>query len=242
MHFIKIDDDNISQIQLSVLLDQINITSKMDRIEKIGLQKPEWAVELNNFLERFPEFQQFRQIAPLDATLPKTTDDEKDPQTIFETIIYYVANTGVRFSYALQQFDLLRVFIRSYNWEQNLYYLQWFLNSYNIQPKKKDIYWNIYGYMNQRGITKDNITIENALEMQQYISGLGDGYLAYMRNKYTKSDDCLSYTDINFLKGFDKVYGRKDKKIVKEKCNEFLENNYGRVANSFCFSIYHHFN
>lgn len=158
MYFLALDEDgNISsfgELNESECLHLINSLQRvggmsisnstsgvrqMDRIEEIGLQRPEWAVELNNFLERFPEFQRFRQIAPLDATIPKTTDDEKDPQTIFETIIYYVANAGVRFSYALEQFELLRVFIRNYDWQHNLYYLQWFLHTYNIQPKKKDI-------------------------------------------------------------------------------------------------------
>lgn len=94
--------------------------------------------------------------------------------------------------------------------------------------------------MNIRGITKDNITIEQALEMQQHISGLGDGYLAYMRNKYTESDDCLSYTDINFLKGFEKVYGRKDRQFVRAKCAEFLQCKFGRIANGYCFNICHY--
>ena len=76
--------------------------------------------------------------------------------------------------------------------------------------------------------------------MRDDIRGLGDGYYAYIKNKYTQDEDCVEYTHIGFIKGFEKVYGRKDKAFILIKVNEYISSGFGRIANRFIFQINHY--
>lgn len=220
-------------------MKKIQILVKMsveDRLNFIALTNPELAVQYLILSEDFPELKEFISVAPNDVNI---NDDPTN--TIFETVVYYVANVGVRVDYANKQFEILKTYIQNNTWEQICYYLDWLFTNYSIQPKKQDIYRNIILFMNNNGYNKDNLTIEFAIYMKNHIKGLGDGYLGYIKNKYTSDDNCIQHTDMYFVRGFQKVYGTDNKTFIKNKCNEILKKGHGRIFNGLMFNIAHYY-
>lgn len=210
----------------------------IDRLEMIALINPEWAIKICEFLENYPEFQKYRHIASLQDR-PNSSGEEWMPKTLFEHVLYYICASGVRYTYAISQFKIVVNFLRS-DWIYITSNIYTFLSTNNIQPKKKSIYWNTLLWMYNRNITKDTLTYENILSMKYDVVGIGDGLVAYITTNYTNYDTCLQYTDINFCKGFEKVYGIKDKSSIKQKCEEYTSRGFGRVANSLMFQISHY--
>lgn len=209
----------------------------MDRIEMIGNVNPEWAIEIATFLELFPEFSRYRKIASM--TSKSVSENEWwHPKTIFERCIYYPCAAGVRFEYAIEQYKVIVNFLRSGDWLTICYGLQNFLNSHNIQPKKKQIYWDIFSFMNNNGLNPDTLTIEHVERMKNEVKGLGEGFIGNMREQFSNSDNVCQYTDINYIKGFIKVYGSNFG--IKEKSEMWMSMGFGRVSNSFMFQIFHY--
>lgn len=207
------------------------------RLEMIGYHNPELAIKYSCMIEDFPELKPFIYVAPI-----KLHAEECDVNTIFETILYYVANTGVNVKYANSQYDIIKTYIRSNSWDTIVYYISWLFHNYNIQPKKRQIYIDIITFMQNNGYNKDNITVEFAIYMKDHIKGLGDGYLGYIKNKYTNNQDCIQYTDMYFKKGFKKVYGTDNLSVIKNKCNEINNRGYGKFFSALLFNIAHYVN
>lgn len=217
----------------------MNAVLFIDRIEMISIVNPKWAVKITQFLENFPEFKKYRGIASM-TEKAVSSNEEWMPITLFENLIYYICSSGVRYSYAVNQFKIIIKYLRCGDWNYITGNLYNFLNNNNIQPKKKSIYWNTLLWMHNNGINNNTITYEHILVMKNQISGIGDGLVAYITSQFTNSDNCLEYTDIIFCKGFEKVYGTKNKSIIKQKCQDYTNKGFGRVANSFMFQIYHY--
>lgn len=221
---------------LSLSKIRLNNSFNIDRIEFIGAKNPEWAVKLTQFMEMYPEFKRFRNIAPLDGYRTLTGEDWL-PKTIFETVIYYACCAGVRYDYAIGQFKKIVSFLRSKDWISLNASLYNFLLSSSIQQKKQRVYWDIFCWMARHGITNETLTIDSALALKNDIVGLGDGYLAFMKLLYTSDDDCVQYTDIKFIKGFEKVYGKSKKSYIKEMAKKYIASGFGRVADVFMSQI-----
>ena len=224
---------------------------QMNRLEKIISNDTEWGTKIKDFMDVFPEFLKFQEISPLESGRLSSRNENRlnllepnkgfeEPVSIFETIIYYVAASGVRFSYAISQWIKLKQFINKSDWNKNCTELWHFLNDNNIQPAKKDVYWNIISWMVIHSITKDTITMDNVYRMKHEIKGLGVGFEAFMKSKFTDLDNFCSYTDISFKKGFTKVYGPSTDTEIKKKSKLFIEMGFGRVADRFMFQICHY--
>lgn len=239
------DEDDINELINSInmsIFDGVRSSkfenNGMDRLEFIALSNPEWAVRISEFLEKFPEFNRFRRIASATERVVKF-DEDWEPKTLFEFVIYYVCSAGVRYTYAVEQYKKIVSFLRSDTWvniNANLY--NFLISNVNIQQKKKQIYWDIFCWMGSKGIYNNTLTIDQALSMKNDIKGLGEGYYASIKSNYTNDDDCLEYTDIGFIKGFQKLYGKTDKKFMMSKLREYINQDCGRVANSFMFQIF----
>ena len=236
---------------IAVVFDGNNMVVQnigVSRLEQIRSHDQEWYNQLKDFIEVFPEFSKFQEIAPLESgrknakklNLLEPGKDFDEPVTIFENTLYYVACAGVRFSYGLKQWAKLREFINRGDWMQNCTDLWNFLNSSDIQPAKKDTYWGIFSWMNINNITKDTITIDNALTMKNVVKGLGVGYEGFMKEKFTDRDDFCEYSDIGYKGGIKKVYGPLTDTEIKKKSELFVEMGFGRVANRFMFQIFHY--
>lgn len=209
----------------------------MDRLEFIAINDPEWAVMISEFLDKFPEFSKYRAIAPATRrAIPQ--NEEWIPKTLFETVIYYACASAVRYEYAVEQYKVIIIFLRSSDWITLNSQFYNFLMSSTITNKKKTLYWDIFHWMCQKGITNKTLTVKQALAMKDDIKGLGDGYYSFIKGNFSEDDDCIEYTDINFRKGFMKVYGTDNLTIIKNKVKEYVELGFGRIANGYMFQIY----
>lgn len=231
----------------------------MDRIETIGLVNPEWAVLISNFLEVFPEFNKYRSIASLTdrgaeqratttaeqredkiggAAMDKVEGEGWHPKTIFEYCIYYPCQAGVNQRYADEQFKNIIVFLRSGDWLSMCVRLRDFLETVNVQPKKKQIYWDIFNWMHNNGVTHETITMSHVERMKNEVKGLGVTFISCMREQFTDDNNVCCYTDMGFINSYVKLYGTKAG--IKEKSEMWMAMGFGRVANSFMFQIYHY--
>lgn len=209
----------------------------MDRIEMIGILDPEWAVQISTFLDVFPEFQKYRKIACM-TKKGITYDEWWYPKTMFEHCIYYPCAAGVRRDYAEEQFKMIVKFLRSGDWMTICYGLQNFLNTSGIQPKKQQIYWDIFTFMNNNGLRPDTLTIEHIERMKINVKGLGEGFIGNIREQFSDLDNVCQYTDIGYIKAFTTLYGSKIG--IKQKSEIWMSMGFGRVANSFMFQIFHY--
>lgn len=209
----------------------------MDTIELIHAVNPEWGNRIFMFLCDYPEFQPYMHLAPLS---PKCTIPYANVHSVFQAILYYVCASGVRFSYALQQWELLYI-SDSASWEETVQHFARLKDDPRIQKKKREIYFNICMCMVQHSITKQqlNETPELVSIFRTHVSGIGDGCVAWVHRYFTLRDDCVEYTDICFRKGFRIVYGaEKDTtRFRKQMVAEWNQKQMGRVANLFIFRI-----
>lgn len=204
--------------------------SYVDRLEMIGLANPEWAVKISNFLEVYPEFCKYRNIASM-TDVGVSANAWWEPKTLFEYCIYYVCSSGVRYSYAIQQYQQIILFIRQDQSDQ-------LCCCDKIQPKKRDIYRNILRWMEDNCVTKETITLDDVERMKVGVKGLGQGFIAFIREVFSKSEFVCQYTDINYIKGYTKLYGSSNH--IREKSEEWMKAGFGRVATSFMFQICHY--
>lgn len=222
-----------------------NVVIEVDRLEFIAMTNPEWAEKIHYFLETHPEFQPYRRIAP-STEKAVLLNEEWCPKNMFEHAIYYAAAAGVNVKYANDQFKDIVSFLRSgqgsddKKWEDINSRLYMFLNTNSIQPKKKQVYWDMFCWMGNYKVTNSTLTLSHLEQMQVDVKGLGPGFLAQMRGQYSNNDSCMEYTDIGFKKGFKKVYGTDNLTEIKKKVDEIVSEGYGRIFNGFMFQICHY--
>lgn len=222
-----------------------NVVIEMDRLEFIALTNPEWAEKIYYFLETHPEFKPYRKISPSTEKAVQL-NEEWYPKNIFEHAIYYACAAGVNAKYADDQFKNIVLFLRSgqgtddKKWEDINGRLYQFLINNSIQPKKKQIYWDMFCWMGNNKIKDTELTLAHLEAMQSSVKGLGPGFLAQMRGQYSNSDNCIEYTDIGFKGGFKKVYGTDNLTEIKKKVDEIVSEGYGRIFNGFMFQIFHY--
>ena len=206
----------------------------MSRIEFISQINPEWAVIIHNFIEEYPEFKQYEYLAPINPIEPIPYTNVN---TLFQAIMHYICAVGVRYSYAIKQWELIYPLINYDDWEKivensvNLY------NNIKIQPKKRKIYYELCQFMNQHNLNHLNLNISHLKLLQKNISGIGIGCVAWCKKYFTMEDDCIEYTDIYFKKGFEKIYETDSLSQRKKKSNKWQENGFGRIANLMVMNI-----
>jgi hypothetical protein len=206
----------------------------MNRLELISYCNPVWAVTIQQFIELYPEFMPYVYLAPMNPIEPLPY---KNVNGLFQAIMFYVCSAGVRASYACRQWELIYNALNVDTWEiilQNCTNLQ---TNTLIQPKKRNIYYNICKYMDENGLQYNNLNIHDLKLLQQNIHGIGDGCIAWCKKYFTVDDDCVEYTDINFKKGFEKIYQTTSVAMRRQKATEWTSRNFGRIANLMTIQI-----
>jgi len=210
------------------LLFIISSVSFMERLSYIQHHHPEWATTIQCFLIDYPEFMCALDRVPLYPTQPIPYTNV---HTLFQAILHYVCATGVRYSYAINQWKIIYPLIHTNNWTEIFNNLRELKENLNIQSKKRAIYFNICEWMNQHSITHHSINVSHMKMLRENINGIGIGCLAWINKYFTNSDDCIEYTDIKLKKGFKKIYGEHKLSIMKIKAEEWKNKKYGRIAN-----------
>ena len=91
--------------------------------------------------------------------------------------------------------------------------------------------------MNQNNLTHMNLNISHLTALQKNVPGIGVGCVAWCKKYFSLDEDCLEYTDINFIKGFKKLYDSDSLALIKQKVNEWKNNKFGRIANLMVLQI-----
>ena len=206
----------------------------MNRLELISHINPTWAVTILNFIEEYPEFKPYEYMAPLNPIEPIPY---KNVNTIFEAIMHYICAVGVRYKYASEQWQMIYPVINNDSWSDILENINNLKNNTLIQPKKRNIYYNLCIFMEQNNLTHKNLNLTHLKMLQKNISGIGDSCVAWCKKYFTMSDDCVEYTDINFKKGFEKIYHDSSLALRKRKAKEWQEKNFGRIGSLMTFQV-----
>lgn len=210
----------------------------MDRLEFIYTINPEWSNQIVSFMCDYPEFQPYMNRAPL---TPICTIPYKNVHTVFQAVLYYVCASGVRFSYALEQWDIIYpCILETKTWTEIVQNVSRLKDDARIQKKKREIYHNICVLMDSHSIT--HIHLQNNPELismfRTQVSGIGDGCVAWIYRYFTLRDDCVEYTDFCFRKGFRVIYGadKDTTSFRKKRAKEWTEKKVGRIANLMVLS------
>ncbi len=203
----------------------------MERIEFISETDPMWAMTIINFFNDYPEFVKYAYMVPL---LRRETMPYKNVNNLFEGLLYYVCCAGVRFAYALNQWELIYPIIHSGELSTIIENID---NNNKIQPKKKGIYLSICRFMRDNGITKNTITIQNVEQIKDCVVGVGDGCIAWCKRYFSDDDDWVEYSDGYFVAGFEIMYGTKSVSARKKKAKEWISKGYGRISSLMVMAL-----
>ena len=206
----------------------------MNRLQYISQINPFWAVHISNFIEEYPEFKQYEYLIPIHPVEPIPYTNVN---TLFQAIMHYICAMGVRYSYAIKQWEIMYPLINLDDWEkirENMLLLQ---TNPQIQNKKKSIYHKVCEVMNEHTLNHENIHISNIEVLRKHVSGIGVGCVAWCKKYFSFDDDCVEYTDICFVKGFEKVYHTKNMSQRKQKAKEWKDKGFGRISNLMVLQI-----
>jgi hypothetical protein len=206
----------------------------MSRLELISQINPIWAITISNFIEQYPEFKQYVYMAPINNIEPIPY---KNVTTLFQAIMHYICSAGVRYTYAVKQWEIIYPLINLDNWENIIENSILLRNNTNIQNKKREIYYNLCRFMNENNLTHKTLTVAHLKNLQKNLSGIGEGCIAWCKKYFTIDDDCIEYTDINFKKGFAKLYKTESIAIRKQKAKEWQEKGFGRIGSLMVLQI-----
>ena len=206
----------------------------MSRLELISQINPIWAITISNFIEEYPEFKQYVYMAPINQIEPIPY---KNVTTLFQAIMHYICSAGVRYTYAYKQWEIIYPLINLDNWENIIENSILLRNNTNIQNKKREIYYNLCRFMNENNLTHKNLTVSHLKNLQKNLSGIGEGCIAWCKKYFTIDDDCIEYTDINFKKGFVKLYNTDSLPLRKQKAKEWQEKGFGRIGSLMVLQI-----
>lgn len=203
----------------------------MERIEFISENDPMWAMTIINFFNDYPEFVKYAYMVPLFRAehMPY-----KNVNNLFEGLLFYVCSAGVRFAYALKQWEILYPIICYGDLSAVIEKLE---QNDKIQPKKKTIYLSICGFMRNNGILRTAITIQNVEQIKGCVSGVGDGCVAWCKRYFSNDDDWVEYSDGYFVTGFEIMYGTKSATARKKKADEWISKGYGRISSLMVMAL-----
>lgn len=206
-------------------------------MNRLTFMQPEWATTVTIFVEEYPEFKPYLYLAPLNCVEPIPYENVN---TLFEAIVHYICAVGVRYDYAIKQWKYIYPFINTDNWTTIIENVDSFRVDVKIQNKKREIYYNLCQFMNENNLTHKNLTTTHLKMLQKNVKGVGDGCVAWCKKYFTFDDDCVEYTDINFKKGFAKVYGVETLSLRKKKAIEWQQKKFGRIGSLMVLQIGHY--
>jgi hypothetical protein len=206
----------------------------MSRLELISQINPIWDVTISNFIEEYPEFKQYVYMAPVNQIEPIPY---KNVSTLFQAIMHYICSAGVRYTYAFKQWEIIYPLINLDKWENIIENVMLLRNNTNIQNKKREIYFNLCRFMNENNLTHKNLNISHLDLLKKNVPGVGDGCIAWCKKYFSLDDDIVEYTDINFKKGFQKLYNTDSLSLRKQKAKEWKEKGFGRIGGLMVLQI-----
>jgi len=204
------------------------------RLQIISLIDTKWANHIYKFIQEYPEFIPYVYVAPLYKLEPIPYPHIS---SLFHGIIHYICSAGVRYSYASKQWDYIHTFLNHDSWDTIMNSIYQLSIDKNIQPKKRLIYFNLCQVMNKHNLNHMNITISHLKLLQKEVKGIGPSCVAWCKKYFTMDDDCIEYTDIGFITGFNHLYQTHNIITRKQKIKEWIDKGFGRIANLMVSNI-----
>ncbi len=205
----------------------------MERIAIISEYDPVWASKIISFFNDYPEFVNYAYLIPLMRAEPMPY---KNVNNLFEGLMFYVCCAGVRFSYALDQWEILYPIISS-SYRNLPTVIEKLRQNDKIQNKKRTTYIAICEFMHQNGISMDGISIQTIEQIKANVIGVGDGCVAWCKRYYSDEDDWVEYSDGYFVTGFEIMYGTKSATARKKKATEWISKGYGRISSLMVMAL-----
>lgn len=206
----------------------------MSRIDLISQINPHWAMTIKKFMDEYPEFKPFTYIVPLN---PIERIPYKNVNTLFQAILHYICAVGVRYTYAVKQWEMIYPLINFDDWDKIIENTLSLKTNTNIQKKKREMYHNLCIFMNDNNINHKNLNLSHLKLLQKNVSGIGEGCIAWCKKYFTLDDDCVEYTDLVFKKGFEKLYHTDSLSLRKQKAKEWQEKKFGRIGSLMILQI-----
>lgn len=197
---------------------------------------PEWGCVLLRFVEEYPEFKPYVEFAPLHAIEPIPYPNIR---SLFDAVLHYICAVGVRYDYAVKQWDIIHAFLETEDWEMIRANMENLRTNPAIQPKKRDMYANVCAYMNQQGLTHRTLNTSHLSLLQKNVKGVGEGCVAWCKKYFTMDDDCVEHTDRGFIQGFERVYGKDHSSLAhrRQKVEEWKAKGLGRMGGLMVLQI-----
>ena len=140
-----------------------------ERLILISLIDLSWYQQIVDFVKENIEFEALIPYASLTSypvgynKNPGEAFDSEAPKNIFETLIYCIANAGVKATYGYSQYKEIVLYLRTVNYfEEDMNF------PFKIQPKKIDIYKNLINILLQN---KD-VLLKNLILKMKILIGL----------------------------------------------------------------------
>ena len=215
-----------------------------ERLTWLMTINPKFAIEILEFMENNPEFLKVGHLIALTEypnnynMNPGENLNPYAPTCVFEHLVHYIAEAGVRASYGNDQWKIISDYIRLHK-DDPLTNLLIDINT--IQPKKKQVYIDLNLLLIDYNISPYNLTYLQAIMICDKLKGVGDGCRNSLQLFYKQEDITLpDYTDIGFKKGFMKFYNLP-KKPTKKQIFDITKNwSNIKIGNMIIMQCYHY--
>lgn len=139
----------------------------------------------------------------------------KNVNTLFQAILHYICAVGVRYSYAVKQWEMIFPQINCQEWSKILENTLLLSTNTAIQNKKRELYYNLCIFMDQNNINHTTLNVTHLPLLQKNVSGIGVGCIAW----------CKKYFSLDSLS------------LRKKMSKEWQEKKFGRIGNLMILQI-----
>lgn len=212
-----------------------------ERLSYLYHVNPSYASEILQCMEHNPEFLRIGHLIaltqyPVHFNLNPGEKYYPDaPSNVFEFLMYYIAEAGVRATYGHEQWIRIKNYIRLHKADP----LTNLVKDVPLQLKKQAVYNDLNLLCLTYNIKPYDLTLENIIKFQKELKGIGDGCITFLQSLYKPSNVTLpNYSDIGFKKGFMKFYNKKPtKKQIFDKSKTWTNMN---IVNMLMMQCYHY--
>jgi len=219
----------------------------------ISMADPEWYSMVETFLINNPVFGKWAYMCPL------TRPNSPHGKSFTDTLLWYIAGSGVNSSYQQTQSHMLLGELKKANYNMPLALENITKDGKKVQPKKLPIYNDIWQFCVHNDLKLQELNISHLPELAK-IKGIGVSCVACMKQCYDSLninnmniDDTNSYveiTDRDFLCGLCTAYdiqftsySNVAKSISQSKVKEIVDT-WGQckiVGSILCTQISHYY-
>lgn len=198
------------------------------RINQLLQVDTEWACRVLTFVDKHPTFKPYLYLAPLTR---KPIEPENGAKTIFDEILYQLASSGVKATYAFDMFLKLRT-----HFQTKFPSLEF---DFKVSPGKLKYYTSFINKMVQCGLTPDELTFELFISLNfKEVMGIGQTSLSNICELYGNDESIFPSTDRAITTVIKKLYGITKKRQVDELVETWRDD--FPVAKGMIFNIYHY--